>query len=134
MWHHWLRHSCWVSELWRHSPESDIFAQLKAQNKVDGNEQDGSYVLDWDSPELQKQMQDTMGFLQKGCSCQKGDKTKQCGHRKKGDRCTVMGALAYLKVQSTMTQLRTPKMKARRLIRTCPQSAQVALRMKMRTE
>jgi len=46
----------------------------------------------------------------------------------------VMGALTYLKVQSTRTQLNNPNMKAQRLSRTCPHSAQVALRVKTRME
>jgi len=47
---------------------------------------------------------------------------------------TVMVVLTYLKVQSTRTQLKIPKIKAQGLIRTCPHSAQVALRVKTRTE
>jgi len=63
--------------MWRHSPESDIFAQLKAPEQSGWKqEENGSYVFNWDSPELQKQVQDTIGFLTKGCSCKKGCKTK----------------------------------------------------------
>lgn len=50
-------------------------------------EDDGNYVFDWDSPELQKEVQDTIGFLTKGCSCKKVCKTKQCGCRNKGCHC-----------------------------------------------
>ena len=32
-------------------------------------------------------MQDTIGFLTKGCSCKHGCKTKRCGYRKKGRHC-----------------------------------------------
>jgi len=56
-----------VSEMWRHSSESDIFAQLKAPEQSRWKqEEDGGCELDWDSPELQKQVQDTIGFLTKG--------------------------------------------------------------------
>ena len=44
-------------------------------------------MFDWESPELQKQVQDTIGFLTKGWSCKKGCRTKQCGCRKKGHHC-----------------------------------------------
>ncbi len=44
-------------------------------------------MFDWDSQEIQEQVQDTIGFLTKGCSCKKGCKTKQCRCRKKGRHC-----------------------------------------------
>ena len=50
MWRHWLR-SCWVSQMWKHSPELDIFGELNAPEQSGWKrEEDGSYVFDWDSP------------------------------------------------------------------------------------
>lgn len=63
MWRHWLR-SCWVSKMWKNSVESDIFTNLNIPEQSGWKqEEDGNYVYDWDSPELQKQVEDTIDFL-----------------------------------------------------------------------
>jgi len=70
-------------------------------------------------PELQKQVQDTIGFFKKVAHAKKTVKPSNVGVVTKettvGLGVTVMGALTYMKVQSTRTQLKTLKIKARRV-------------------
>ncbi len=87
MWRHWLR-SCWVAEMWSHSIDEDMYCELNEPDQSGWKQdEDGSYIFDWDSQELQQKVQETICFLTKGCSCKKGCKTKQCGCRKKGRHC-----------------------------------------------
>ncbi len=50
-------------------------------------DENGEYSVNWDSPEACKQVQETIEFLTKGCSCKKGCQTRQCGCKKKGRHC-----------------------------------------------
>ena len=46
------------------------------------------WIIDWDCPQLQTQVQWTINFLMKGCSCKKGwCEGKRCGCWKKGNTC-----------------------------------------------
>ena len=132
MWCHWLR-SCWVSEMWRHAPESDIFGELNPPGQSGWKkENDGSYDFDWDSPELQEQVKGTIEFLTMGCSCKKGCKTGQhCGPGCNCHCCTNL--FEGIQSQTTkiwMTNLMPKVRRQARRIRT--HNAQVALRMKRR--
>ena len=119
------------------SNELDIFGELNAPEQSGWKrEEDGKYVFDWDSPELWEQVQDTIGFLTKGCSCKHG--CSDVGIVRKdasvGLGVTVMVVLTFLGIQTTRTQLTSLKTKVRRQTRrTRTHNAQVALRMKMRT-
>ena len=87
LWCHWLR-SCWVCQMWKNSPTDQLYRDLSPpeQSGWERNE-NGDYSVDWDSPEACKQVQETIEFLIKGCSCRKGCHTRQCGCRKKGRHC-----------------------------------------------
>ena len=87
LWRHWLR-CCWVSQMWQHSCQGDIFSSLLPPEdsgwllKADGN-----YIIDWEATEVQQMIKDNIEFLTKGCSCTKGCRTLRCGCRKKQRSC-----------------------------------------------
>ena len=64
-----------------------MYAQLPFPEDNGWKRDDSGYSMDWDCPDLQKEVQETINFLVKGCSCKKGCKTKQCGCHKKGHHC-----------------------------------------------
>lgn len=84
LWRHWQR-SCWVAQMWKHSPQRDVYISLPPPEKSGWlkNNTAGSFEIDWDCSEFQSEVQDTINFLTKGCSCKKGCKTKQCSCKKK---------------------------------------------------
>ena len=87
LWHHWQR-SCWVSQLWQQSCESDIYMNLPSPEKsgwllLD----DGTYTTDWEAPEVKDKIKSNIDFLTNGCSCKKGCKTRGCGCRKRSVIC-----------------------------------------------
>ena len=87
LWRHWLR-SCWVAQMWKHSPKIDIYSALpppEASGWKKGST--GSYEIDWDCSDFQTNVQETINYLTKGCTCKKGCKTKQCSCKKNGRNC-----------------------------------------------
>ena len=87
MWRHWMR-SCWVAHLWLNSPEEDVQASLPSPDNCGWKQaSDDSYTVDWESPSVQKQVEDTINFLTKGCSCRGGCLTRRCGCKKNGRHC-----------------------------------------------
>ena len=86
LWRHWLR-SCWVSQMWQNSSEEDVFSSLPLPEESGWNKSDDGYTFDWEAPEIQSKVQETIDFLMKGCNCKKGCKTANCGCRKKGRYC-----------------------------------------------
>ena len=87
MWRHWLR-SCWVARMWQNSSEADLFHMVpKPENSGWKLEDDGSYSFDWECPQLQQRIENTITFLIKGCSCKRGCLSLRCGCKKKGSHC-----------------------------------------------
>jgi len=86
LWRHWLR-SCWVSQLWQHSNHPDIYLTLPAPEQSGWVIQDGQYLINWESPEVEKKIKSNIDFLLKGCNCKKQCKTFNCGCRKKSRYC-----------------------------------------------
>ena len=72
MWRHWLR-TCWVACMWSNSSEEDLQWSLPLPDDCGWTKlPDGSYMLDWECPDIQQLVQDTINFLTKRCSCKKG--------------------------------------------------------------
>ena len=86
MWRHWLR-SCWVAQLYQSAHMPDPYSLLPPPEQSGWKLLNGEYSVDWECPELQQQIQETIDFLMKGCSCKKGCTTMRCGCVKKGSRC-----------------------------------------------
>jgi len=86
LWRHWLR-SCWVSQLWHNSSEEDVYLSLPLPEESGWNKSDDGYTFDWEAPEIQSRVQETIDFLMKGCSCKKGCRTANCCCRKKERYC-----------------------------------------------
>ena len=87
LWRHWLR-CCWVSQMWQHSSQADIFMSLPSPEDSGWLLQaDGNYVIDWEAAEVQQMVRNNIEFLTKGCSCTKGCKSLRCGCRKKQRNC-----------------------------------------------
>ena len=87
LWRHWLR-CCWVSQMWQHSSQADIFMSLPPPEDSEWLRQaDGNYVIDWEAAEVQQMVRNNIKFLTKGCSCTKGCKSLRCGCRKRQSNC-----------------------------------------------
>jgi len=87
LWRHWLR-SCWVSQMWQNSPCHDLYSSIPLPEHSGWiHHSDGTYAIDWEAPEIQEKIKDTIDFLTKGCSCKKGCKSKNCGCQKKSSYC-----------------------------------------------
>ena len=104
LWRHWMR-SCWVKEMWRNSTITDLYGSLAApelQGWLYNN--DSGYSIDWEDKEVQKKVQATLDFLNKGCVCKTGCHTKRCScvkaNRQCGASCECRGC--------TNIQLRNP--------------------------
>ena len=86
LWRHWLR-SCWVHEMWQNSSEEDLYTSLPLPEESGWKKLDDCYSIDWEAPEIQEKVQESIEFLIKGCNCKKGCKTAKCGCRKKARYC-----------------------------------------------
>ena len=45
------------------------------------------YSIDWEAPDTRQRIQTTLDFLNKGCTCKTGCKTKRCSCVKKERKC-----------------------------------------------
>ena len=87
MWRHWQR-SCWIAGMWSNSSEEDIEDSLPPPEECGWKKaNDGSYTVDWECPRVQRQVQDTIEFLTKGCSCRSGCLSRRCGCVRNGHHC-----------------------------------------------
>lgn len=87
MWRHWIR-SCWVAHMWSNSSRENIRESLPSPETCGWKKNsDGSYAFDWECPDVQKKVRDTIDFLTKGCSCKKGCLSKRCGCKKNNHHC-----------------------------------------------
>ena len=74
--------------MWLNSPLADFYCSLVPPEQSGWLlNHDGSYATDWEEPEVQIKIKQTIDFLVKGCSCKRGCKSKICGCRKKDKRC-----------------------------------------------
>ena len=81
LWHHWLR-CCWVSQMWQHSSQADIFMSLPPPEDSGWLLQaDGNYVIDWEAAKVQQMVRKNIEFLTKGC------RSMRCGCRKRQENC-----------------------------------------------
>ena len=87
LWRHWLR-SCWVSQMWQNAHLCDLYSSLpQPQNHGWMLSPDGVFSIDWEAPEVQEKISDTIQLLMKGCHCKTGCKSRACGCRKKSRHC-----------------------------------------------
>ena len=87
LWRHWLR-TCWSVQLWQSSPEEDMYSTLPSPESYGWlHNSDGTYSIDWEDPKVQEEIQGTVDFLIKGCTCRKGCSSNRCRCRKKGNHC-----------------------------------------------
>ena len=87
MWRHWLR-SCWVSHMWSNSSEEDVHQSLTNPEACGWKKNsDGTFSFDWECPDVLQNVQETIDFLIKGCSCKRGCQTQRCGCKKNGHQC-----------------------------------------------
>ena len=71
MWRHWLR-SCWVAKMWTNSIEQNPSHNLLPPDECGwSTNEGGGYIYNWECPELQRRVKDTIEFLTKGSSCKK---------------------------------------------------------------
>ena len=78
--------------MWRNSHEDDVYRglALPEENGWICHEENGTAVwaIDWDCPQLQSNVQETINFLTKGCSCKKSKcEGMRCGCHKNGNTC-----------------------------------------------
>ena len=74
--------------MWSHSTDENPYSSLPPPEEYGWcKDVTGTYVYDWECPEVIIKVTDTIKFLTKGCSCKKGCKTNQCGCRKNYNVC-----------------------------------------------
>lgn len=83
---HWAR-SCWIKEMWMNSSEPDQYHRLPPPESQGWLKNATGYSIDWEAPETTQRIQATLDFLNKGCTCKTGCKTKRCSCQKKGREC-----------------------------------------------
>ena len=86
LWRHWMR-SCWIKQMWGNSPKSDQYEGLPPPESHGWLKGENGYVIDWEAEDVQQKIQATLDFLDKGCGCKTGCKTKRCSCKKKGKTC-----------------------------------------------
>lgn len=86
LWRHWMR-SCWIKNMWGNSSKADQYDGLASPETCGWLKGDNDYSIDWEAPETRKKIQATLDFLNKGCTCKTGCKTKRCSCQKKGREC-----------------------------------------------
>ena len=86
MWQHWLR-SCWIAKTLCNSTKEDPYNNLPYPELCGWCKNEGGvYTYDWEFPEVQSRVTETINFLTKGCTCKKGC-YNQCGCRRKRSTC-----------------------------------------------
>ena len=105
LWHHWQR-SFWTSQL--SSPLPDLYSTLPlpGQNGWLLNS-DGSYSTDWEAPEVQDKITQTINFLTKGCKCKKGCKPQRKQQATVDLAVSAMDVLTYRSLRMLQVS-RTP--------------------------
>ena len=78
--------------MWRNSHKDDVYRGLAPpeENGWICHEENGTaiWAIDWDCPQLQSKVQETINFLTKGCSCKKGKcEGMRCGCHKNRNTC-----------------------------------------------
>ena len=74
--------------MWLNSPLADLYCSLPPPERRGWLlNPDGSCAIDWEEPEVQMKIKQTINFLVKGCSCKRGCKSNLCGCQKKDKRC-----------------------------------------------
>ena len=86
LWKHWSR-ACWIMEMWKNSTQRHLYLNLPEPEKQGWLRNDSGYSIDWEAGEVKKQIQATLDFLSKGCSCKTGCTSRRCGCRKMDKTC-----------------------------------------------
>ena len=74
--------------MWQNSHLPDMYSSLPhPENCGWTHNNDGSFNIDWEAPEIIEKVKDTIEFLTKGCTCKKGCRTNNCGCKKKYRHC-----------------------------------------------
>ena len=86
LWRHWQR-TCWVVEYWKHADNNTMIMEDLPNNgwRYEGAE----LVVDWDSQENARDVQERVDLLTKGCKCRTGCTTLRCSCQKSGSTCSV---------------------------------------------
>ena len=86
LWRHWER-SCWVQGMWKNSSKSDQHDRLPPPELHGWVKDSAGYSIDWESEEVQQQIQETLDFLSRGCTCKTGCLSKRCSCQRKERSC-----------------------------------------------
>ena len=73
--------------MWENSINPDKYEGLPNPASHGWRECEDGHAIDWESVDVQQQIQKTMDFLGKGCACKTGCKTKRCSSQKNGGKC-----------------------------------------------
>ncbi len=108
LWRHWLR-CCWVAQMWANSSEVDLYESLPSPETSGWKtNKRGIYEFDWECPTVQNNVQETIDFLTKGCSCKKGCVSARCGCFGKGKKCGPGGCQCLNCLNTTVIPLQEP--------------------------
>ena len=81
-----------------------MYTSLPIPEESGWNKSHDGYTFDWEAPEIQSRVQESVDFLMKGCSCKKDCRTANCGCRKRG----IVDQLVCVKNAGSNLQTETP--------------------------
>ena len=74
--------------MWHNSHLPDMYTSLpQPENCGWLCNDDGTYNIDWEAPEIIERVKNTIEFLTKRCTCKKGCRTNNCECKKKSRYC-----------------------------------------------
>ena len=86
LWRHWMR-SCWIKQMWGNSNKPDHYVGLPCPESHGWHESNEGYSIDWEADDVVQQIQATLNFIDKVCTCKTGCKTKWCSCQKNERSC-----------------------------------------------
>ena len=73
--------------MWLNSTEEDLQQSLPPPEECGWKKNEDGYEFDWECPEVQRSILDTITFLTKGCGCKKGCQSQRCSCYKQKHLC-----------------------------------------------
>jgi len=86
LWRHWMR-ACWVHQMWQQSHYANVYSSLPPPEQSGWKKNGSDYTIDWEADDVMEEIQETIKFLTKGCSCKKGCTNNNCGCKKRSNHC-----------------------------------------------
>ena len=73
--------------MWENSSKADQYDGLAPPESQQWSKDSSGYSIDWEAEEVRQQIQQTLDFLGKGCTCKTTCKSKRCGCQRNERLC-----------------------------------------------